>query len=150
MPAYAHSEGLRRQYPDIVRVRLTFREARRITKLLAVEYGFPLRKVRHLPVQARRTLGRFNVSRGIAEYRDEVSLMTVLHEVAHAIDWMRNRSRIVTYTRTGQCRRLFHGPTHRQITSELVRYVRRQGWDHEAPAPVRIAFPINVPVRHAA
>jgi hypothetical protein len=69
-----------------------------------------------------------------------VSLLTVLHEVAHAIDWKLHRPR------------RYHTKQHAEIVDDLVRIAVARGWAREVPPPPRpkIVLPINMEVRHAA
>lgn len=120
MSASAYYRRETRRHPDVVAARLTLREAKKLTWALIREHDLDVVKVTRLRLRARHT-GVFKpIRRLIAYKRTGVSLLTVLHEVAHAIDWKLHPGP----TR----RRRWHCKRHAEIVDDLARIAKERGW----------------------
>jgi hypothetical protein len=135
MPRGAYFVKERVRHNDLRLVRLTFREARRITRLLLREAGISVEGIERLAAVRGRRLGDCRTRRGVVriryrpvEYRGlaegRVTFLTVIHEVAHAID---HKARPVAARR--------HCAAHAAIVDTLAFNVRARGWHRAVPPP---------------
>ncbi len=121
--AYYRKERLR--HAEAGRVRLTFREVRRILRLLAYEHEVPLRHVRR--VRGRRSCTFNPRTWTITINEDWSNLRTAIHEFAHALDWK---------LRGGRLRgRRWHTKFHADLVDDLLRALRARGWYVQVPPP---------------
>lgn len=102
MPRGAYYVAERARHADMRAVRLTFREAKRLTLTLADAHAIRNVRVRRLR-PTRRRLGdsrttpqetriRYRPVKYRGTRRPRVTLLTVIHEVAHALDCTLRRS----------------------------------------------------------
>jgi hypothetical protein len=114
-----------RRHPGLAAKALTYREARRIARLLRAAYGLTYKVRRHSTRRRNRHRAWFNAHRDLVVFpRGSTTLLVVIHEVAHAMDWYGNLRRAPAR---------WHSARHTALVDTIAQYVTALGWHRDVP-----------------